>query len=84
MSEDQLASILAPIIVIGILVIIFALFKMLGSYRASRREHKCYGCSETFKLSFWEEFWSLTYAGRTYKKCPKCGKRTWSKIVIWK
>jgi len=63
-----------------ILIAIVGMF-LLVTWHSKNYAYICKNCSNKFTLSTFQDFVSPQGLTTKYAKCPKCGKRTWAKVV---
>lgn len=65
------------------LIILLAVVSLyiLVTWHAKTSAYICKNCSNQFTLSAFQDLVSPQGLTTKYTKCPKCGKRTWAKII---
>jgi DNA-directed RNA polymerase subunit RPC12/RpoP len=67
---------------IWLLVFVAGTLFLLVRWHARATAYRCSACGEEFTISAFVDFFSPHIPDKKLLKCPKCGKRGWSKILM--
>ena len=55
---------------------------LLARWHASNTAYRCPACGHEFEISVYTDFVSLQVPDKKYLRCPQCGERNWTTVLM--
>jgi predicted RNA-binding Zn-ribbon protein involved in translation (DUF1610 family) len=68
--------------IVGLTLCVGGTLYVLGRWHARATAYRCPECGCEFEISAWKDFVSPHVPDKKYLKCPKCGQRKWTRILM--
>jgi len=67
---------------VWLVVFVGGVLFLLASWHAQATAYRCTECGHEFDISPLTDFLSPHYPYKKYLRCPRCGKRTWTTVLM--